>query len=88
MDTSIFTEEQLAVKEAIEKMCAKFPNEYWREQDQIETYPTGFHAALAHSGWLGIALPEKLGGAGLGKLRPGPSKVSCVLNSGQNDFVF
>jgi acyl-CoA dehydrogenase len=67
MDLSIFTEEQLTVKDAIERICANFSNEYWREHDQTETYPTEFHAALAQDGWLGIALPEELGGAGLGK---------------------
>lgn len=32
----------------------------------MEEYPKKFHAALAQDGWLGIALPEALGGAGLG----------------------
>jgi acyl-CoA dehydrogenase len=67
MDTSIFTEEQLTVRQAIEKICANFTNEYWQEHDQNETYPSELHAALAKDGWLGIALPERLGGAGLGK---------------------
>jgi acyl-CoA dehydrogenase len=67
MDMSIFTEEQLTVKDAIEKICAKFSNEYWQEHDQTETYPMELHATLAKDGWLGIALPDRLGGAGLGK---------------------
>ena len=61
-----FTEEQLTVREAIQKICAQFPNEYWQEHDQTETDPKELHAALAKDGWLGIALPEELGGAGLG----------------------
>ncbi|KAI7064755.1 acyl-CoA dehydrogenase, partial [Hortaea werneckii] len=35
-------------------------------RDQTETYPHELHAALAKDGWLGIALPENLGGSGLG----------------------
>lgn len=66
MDMSIFTEEQLTVREAIEKICTRFPNEYWQEHDQSETDPKELHAALAADGWLGIALPEEFGGAGLG----------------------
>lgn len=66
MEMSGFTEEQLTVREAISKICANFPNEYWRERDQTETDPHELHAALAKDGWLGIALPEDLGGAGLG----------------------
>ncbi|EXJ90210.1 acyl-CoA dehydrogenase [Capronia coronata CBS 617.96] len=66
MDTSIFTEEQLTVRDAVQKICAQFPNEYWQQHDQSETDPKELHAALAADGWLGIALPEEFGGAGLG----------------------
>ena len=66
MEMSGFTEEQLSVRDAIQKICARFPDEYWRERDQTETDPKDFHAALAKDGWLGIALPEEHGGAGLG----------------------
>ncbi|KAM0335142.1 hypothetical protein ACHAQA_000183 [Verticillium albo-atrum] len=61
-----FTENQLMVREAIGQICAEFPNTYWQEHDQTETDPKEFHAALAKDGWLGIALPESLGGSGLG----------------------
>ncbi|KAH8653387.1 acyl-CoA dehydrogenase/oxidase [Xylariales sp. PMI_506] len=66
METTGFTENQLTVREAISAICAKFPNTYWQEKDQKEEDPKEFHAALAKDGWLGIALPEELGGAGLG----------------------
>lgn len=36
------------------------------EHDQTGTYPHELHAALAKDGWIGIALPEALGGSGLG----------------------
>ena len=66
MEMSGFTEEQLTVKEAVGQICAQFPNTYWQEHDQNEQDPADFHAALAKDGWLGIALPEELGGSGLG----------------------
>ncbi|KAM7219366.1 Acyl-CoA dehydrogenase/oxidase, N-terminal and middle domain containing protein [Rhypophila decipiens] len=66
MGTTGFTETQLTVREAVSQICANFPNTYWQEHDQTEQDPTDFHAALAKAGWLGIALPESLGGAGLG----------------------
>ena len=66
MEMTGFSEEQLTVKDAIEKICEQFPDEYWRQQDQSETDPKELHAALAADGWLGIALPEEFGGAGLG----------------------
>lgn len=40
--------------------------EYWAARDETEDYPHDFHAALAKDGWIGISLPEDLGGAGLG----------------------
>ena len=64
--TSGLTETQLTVRDAITQLCARFPSSYWRARDQTEQDPSDFHAALARDGWLGIALPESLGGAGLG----------------------
>jgi hypothetical protein len=81
MEMSGFTEEQLAVRNAISKICANFPNEYWREHDQSETDPHELHAALAKDGWLGIALPEELGGAGLGAQRGWPSHTTTMFSS-------
>ncbi|RPA98459.1 acyl-CoA dehydrogenase NM domain-like protein [Choiromyces venosus 120613-1] len=66
LDTTNFTESQLTVREAVFKICSKFPDEYWAERDETGTYPHDFHAALARDGWIGIALPPELGGAGLG----------------------
>lgn len=60
------TEDQQAVREGVAAVCARFPNKYWRERDQTATDPVEFHAAMAEGGWLGIALPESLGGSGLG----------------------
>lgn len=79
MEMTGFTEEQLTVREAISQICSKFPNTYWQERDQQEKDPKEFHAALAKDGWLGIALPESLGGAGLGRWRP--------ISWGMNDFT-
>ncbi|KAJ9627702.1 hypothetical protein H2203_002914 [Taxawa tesnikishii (nom. ined.)] len=66
METTGFTEEQLTVREAVSLVCSQFPNTYWQEHDQTAEDPKEFHAALAKDGWLGIALPEELGGSGLG----------------------
>jgi acyl-CoA dehydrogenase len=66
METSGFTEEQLTVRDAIFKICEQFPDDYWMERDITQEYPGELHAALAKDGWIGIALPEDLGGGGLG----------------------
>lgn len=66
METTGFSDTQLTVRDAVRAVCARFPNSYWQQLDQHERDPADFHAALARDGWLGIALPESLGGAGLG----------------------
>ncbi|KAG8670287.1 hypothetical protein FPOAC1_009695 [Fusarium poae] len=66
MSLAGFTENQLMVRDAVGQICAEFPNTYWQEHDQNEQDPKEFHAALANDGWLGIALPESLGGSDLG----------------------
>jgi len=47
-------------------MTMLFLQEYWAAHDESGEYPHELHAALAKDGWIGIALPEELGGAGLG----------------------
>ncbi|KAL1622886.1 hypothetical protein SLS56_008567 [Neofusicoccum ribis] len=66
MDTTNFTPSQLDVRHGVGQLCAQFPNSYWRARDASGDDPADFHAALAGGGWLGVALPEALGGAGLG----------------------
>ena len=58
--------EQEQIREAIERVCAPFDADYWLARDREGGFPQDFHQALAHAGWLGIAMPEEYGGAGLG----------------------
>ncbi len=60
------TDDQRALVDAIERLCRDFPLEYWREQDEKAQFPHAFHRAVAEGGFLGIAMPEAQGGAGLG----------------------
>jgi acyl-CoA dehydrogenase len=61
-----FTAEQDAIREAIAKICAQFGDDYWLKKDKEGGFPSDLHQALARDGWLGIAMPEAHGGAGLG----------------------
>jgi acyl-CoA dehydrogenase len=61
-----FTPEQQRIREAIGKLCAQFGDEYWLKKDKEGGFPLELHQALARDGWLGIAMPEDCGGAGLG----------------------
>ena len=61
-----FTPEQAQIREAIAKICARFGYDYWLKKDREGGFPEELHLALAKDGWLGIAMPEAHGGAGLG----------------------
>ena len=61
-----FTNEQLQIQDAIEKLCKPFDADYWLKKDQSGDFPFDFHQTLVDAGWLGIAMPQEYGGAGLG----------------------
>src|SRR3954463_12070804 len=60
------SQEQLAITEGITKLCAKFDAQYWLERGRDGGFPEDFYRAVAQGGWLGIAMPQQYGGAGLG----------------------
>ena len=60
------TEDQRNIRDAVFQLCAQFPDDYWLERDKDAVFPFDFHRAMADAGWLGIAMPEATGGAGLG----------------------
>lgn len=65
MDFSL-TPDQQAVCDAVQKICARFDDDYWLDHDRTAEFPAQFYDAIADGGWLGIAMPEEFGGAGLG----------------------
>src|ERR1700682_418628 len=60
------TDLQQSVRAAIEKICARFGDDYWLARDRDGEFPHEFHRALAGDGWLGVCIPEAYGGSGLG----------------------
>ncbi len=61
-----YTEAQQEIRDTVLRICADFDDEYWLEKDRNGGFPHDLHKALADGGWLGIALPQEVGGAGLG----------------------
>ena len=60
------TEEQEAIRDGVAKVMADFNDDYWRRCDETGDFPEAFVEAMAAGGWLGVAMPESVGGAGLG----------------------
>jgi acyl-CoA dehydrogenase len=53
------------VRDAVARLCADFPGEYWREKDREKQYPSEFVEALTEGGYLSVLIPEEYGGAGM-----------------------
>jgi acyl-CoA dehydrogenase len=75
------TDAQIAIKDQVEKLCAKFDDPYWRKVDDTGDFPHAFVDAMADGGWLGVAMPEEYGGAGLG-LTEAALMMQTVTRSG------
>jgi len=52
------------IRDAVAKLCAQFPGEYWRKLDREMAYPSAFVDALTKAGYLSVLIPEEYGGAG------------------------
>lgn len=61
-----YSDQQKSIQTAIEKICENFDDSYWLERDTDGAFPEDFVKAITDGGWLGIAMPEAYGGAGLG----------------------
>ena len=60
------TDEYADIREQVQKLCAQYPGEYWRDLDIKREYPTAFVKALTEAGYLSVLIPEEFGGSGLG----------------------
>jgi len=60
------SEAQAEIRRQVAALARGFDWGYWREKDRKAEYPTEFVQAFADAGWLGLAIPEAYGGAGLG----------------------
>ena len=59
-------DEYREIRDAVARLCANYPGEYWRELDRDRTYPTAFIRDLTDNGYLSVLIPEEYGGSGLG----------------------
>jgi acyl-CoA dehydrogenase len=75
------TDNQRSIDQAVRRVCARFDDAYWLEHDRTGEFPSEFRPAMAEGGWLGIAMPEQYGGAGLG-ITEAAVLMHAVANSG------
>ena len=75
------TEDQQTIRNAVLTHCTRFPDDYWLERDHDGVFPRDFHQSMAEAGWLGLAMPEAVGGAGLG-ITEAAIMMTAVAESG------
>ncbi|MCO5130065.1 MAG: acyl-CoA/acyl-ACP dehydrogenase [Xanthobacteraceae bacterium] len=77
------TEDYADIREAVARLCAQFPGEYWRKLDREMAYPKAFVDALTEAGYLSVLIPEQYGGAGL-KLSAATAILEEIQRAGCN----
>jgi acyl-CoA dehydrogenase len=65
MDFS-WSADQESIRQEVRRLVSRFDDDYWLAQERKHEFPEEFYQAMAAGGWLGIALPEEYGGAGMG----------------------
>jgi len=63
--TTIGPNDHPEIREGVRRLCADFPDEYFRRMDDERAYPEAFVEALTRAGWLAALIPEEYGGGGL-----------------------
>lgn len=75
------TDEQQSIHDAVTQLCTAFPESYWRERDIDGVFPHDFYKAMGEAGWLGLAIPQEFGGAGMG-VQEAAVMMQAVAESG------
>src|ERR671913_2622801 len=65
LEPPVLTEAHQDLRRGVREVCARFPNEYWRELDAARRYPEEFVGAMTDTGYLAALIPEGYGGMGL-----------------------
>src|SRR5258708_16028589 len=52
------------MRDAVRRICAKYPGAYWRDLEDRSAYPTELVADLTAGGYLAALIPEEYGGGG------------------------
>ncbi len=68
-------EDHEAIVEAVDRVCSQFDDAYWSACDTEHRFPWEFYDEMAKGGWVGIAIPERYGGGGMGI-----TEAALVLN--------
>ena len=74
-------DEELALRDMVTKLCAKYGEDYWQRLDIAREYPGDFVQELTDAGLLAVMIPEEYGGGG-GTLRDAAIILEAINRSG------
>jgi acyl-CoA dehydrogenase len=75
------TADQVALRESVTDLCAKFPESYWQQKEAEDAYPEEFVQALTDAGYLSALIPAEYGG-GDGTISDGAVILQAINQSG------
>jgi acyl-CoA dehydrogenase len=75
------TDEQLALRESVNRLCAKYDETYWQKMEALDEYPEDFVRELMSQGFLAVLIPEEYGGGG-GTLTDAAVILQAINQSG------
>jgi len=75
------TADQLALRESVTDLCAKFPESYWQQKEAEDAYPEEFVQELTNAGYLSALIPAEYGG-GDGTISDGAVILQAINQSG------
>ena len=61
------------LRDAVRRLCERYPGAYWRRLEKDDSYPTEFIRDLTEAGFLSALIPEAYGGSGL------PLRAAAVI---------
>lgn len=75
------SQDQVALRDSVARLCADFPEEYWQRMEAADEYPSEFVQALTDAGYLAALIPEEYGGGG-GTISDGAIILQAINQSG------
>ena len=76
------SDDQRAIHENVSQICAEFSDDYWTKCDEDARFPDEYYNLMAQNGWLGITMPENVGGANLGVTEAAIMMHACTASGG------
>ena len=76
------SDDQRAIHDGVSQICKEFDDDYWTKCEDEARFPEEYYRLMADQGWLGITMPEEVGGANLGVTEAAIMMHACTSSGG------